>query len=88
VLNIEQVSVFANFFALGGHSLLATQLIARIIEATHSNVTLRMLFEAPTIATFAQVIEQAETRAQRPSLVPLARTTQTPSAVHHDTPQQ
>lgn len=56
-LHREQISVRANFFDLGGHSLLATQIVARIRSGLGINVSIRMLFEAPTIETLALAID-------------------------------
>ena len=54
----EQVDVGANFFELGGHSLLGTQLIARVRETFDINLSLRALFEAPTVLELAAEIER------------------------------
>ncbi|WP_040836998.1 non-ribosomal peptide synthetase [Nocardia brevicatena] len=50
VLGIERVSAEESFFELGGNSLSATQVIARVNAALGSMVTLRDLFDAPTVA--------------------------------------
>ena len=65
LLEVEQVGIADNFFELGGHSLLATQVVSRILKVYGVALTLRTLFERPTIEEVArEVISQvpAETR--------------------------
>ncbi|PYS63069.1 MAG: hypothetical protein DMF76_07475 [Acidobacteria bacterium] len=57
VLNLNEVSVNDNFFVLGGHSLLGTQLLARVRSTFGIDLTLRALFESPTIAELSREIE-------------------------------
>ncbi|PYM87397.1 MAG: hypothetical protein DME13_06210 [Candidatus Rokuibacteriota bacterium] len=59
LLGVEEVSVQDNFFLLGGHSLLGTQLIVRVREVFGVELSLRTLFDAPTIADLATEIERA-----------------------------
>jgi acyl carrier protein len=62
LLGVKQVSVHDNFFELGGHSLMLTQLASRINEAFQVQLSLRMLFNVPTIVemTTAIVARQME----------------------------
>ena len=53
-----------NFFAVGGHSLLATQVVTRLHKTFQLDISLRSLFEAPTIAGLAQLVEQNQQLAQ------------------------
>src|SRR5437588_3960673 len=57
LLNLNEVSVNDNFFLLGGHSLLGTQLLARVRSTFGIDLTLRALFESPTIAELSSEIE-------------------------------
>jgi aspartate racemase len=65
VLGVERVGVNDNFFELGGHSLLATRVISRLSGAGYRELPLRSLFEKPTVAELALLIEQ--TRQPQPS---------------------
>ena len=58
LLHLASVSVNDNFFLLGGHSLLGTQLIVKIRSAFSVDLSLRSLFDAPTIAELSGEIER------------------------------
>ncbi len=57
VLTLERIGIHDNFFELGGHSLLATQVIARIRQAFPVEIALLSIFEQPTIAGLAYLID-------------------------------
>jgi amino acid adenylation domain-containing protein len=76
VLKLERVGVHDDFFQLGGHSLLATQVISHIREALHVDLSLPLLFDAPTIAALSKIIEKtAEDNAPdaQSTIMPVAR---------------
>ncbi len=58
LLNLDQVNPDDNFFFLGGHSLLGTQLITRLRDVFGVDLSLKSLFDHPTVAQLAQEIEQ------------------------------
>lgn len=58
LLKLERVSANDNFFLLGGHSFLGTQVIARVRQAFDVELTLRTLFDSPTIAGIADAVER------------------------------
>ncbi|ATY11827.1 non-ribosomal peptide synthase [Amycolatopsis sp. AA4] len=60
VLAVEDLGVHDDFFHLGGHSLLAARLLAKVREHFQSDVGLRTLFAARTIAAFAAALRAAE----------------------------
>lgn len=57
LLGIEKVGIDDNFFDLGGHSLIATQLVSQLRQDFQVELSPRHIFEAPTIAELALVIE-------------------------------
>ncbi|HEY0017040.1 MAG TPA: beta-ketoacyl synthase N-terminal-like domain-containing protein [Longimicrobium sp.] len=59
LLGITPIGVHDDFFALGGHSLLATQIVSRCREQLGLELPLKAIFEAPTIARFATLVEDA-----------------------------
>ncbi|WP_170107892.1 non-ribosomal peptide synthetase [Micromonospora echinospora] len=59
VLDIPEVRRHDDFFALGGHSLLATKVLARVNDTLGRELTLRAVFEAPTLAVLAQRVDEA-----------------------------
>src|SRR5579883_824152 len=57
VLGKKQVGTRDHFFELGGHSLLATQLVSRIRDTFQIDLSVRNLFEAPTVEQLARHID-------------------------------
>ncbi|HXT13773.1 MAG TPA: non-ribosomal peptide synthetase [Candidatus Angelobacter sp.] len=57
LLGVERVDVQANFFALGGHSLLGIQLISRLRDSLGVELSLRTVFESPSVAELSVEIE-------------------------------
>jgi amino acid adenylation domain-containing protein len=58
LLQVEEVGVDDNFFMLGGHSMLGAQLVMRIADTFGVDLTLRALFDAPTIRLLSAEIEE------------------------------
>ena len=56
VLKLERIGIEHNFFNLGGNSLHASRVMTRILERFEINLPLKLMFEAPTIAQFAQFL--------------------------------
>lgn len=83
VLDVKKIGIYDNFFECGGHSLLATQLISRLRSALDTEISLRALFDNPTIAglasevTFSDRTDQSELESglkhSNNTILPLSR---------------
>ena len=78
VLGVERVGVDESFFELGGDSLMAMRLVAAVNTGLDGGLSVRAVFEAPTIAQLAPRIGAGGDRlepvvaVQRPAVVPLS----------------
>lgn len=55
----HDISPQDNFFLVGGHSMLAAQLLVRVRQNFGASLTLRQLFQSPTVAALALEIAKA-----------------------------
>ena len=60
ILNLNSVGITDNFFALGGHSLLIIRLVSQIQQVFGVDISLRQIFENPTIAELATLINSSK----------------------------
>ena len=67
-----------DFFELGGNSLMAVRLVSRVRSALAADLTVRDVFEAPTMAALARALERGST--PRPALTARPRPAELPLA--------
>jgi amino acid adenylation domain-containing protein/non-ribosomal peptide synthase protein (TIGR01720 family) len=78
VLGVDRVSADQSFFDLGGDSLSAMRLVAAVNAALDAGLTVRTLFDAPTVAQLATRIGGGGQQLQplravpRPEVIPLS----------------
>jgi acyl carrier protein len=57
VFRMDYLTEDADFFALGGDSLKAMRIISLVGQATGKQMSIRMLFDAPTLKQFVRILE-------------------------------
>ncbi|KQH75942.1 non-ribosomal peptide synthetase [Mycobacterium gordonae] len=78
VLGLQRVGTDQSFFDLGGDSLLAMRVVAAVNTALAADLSVRVLFDAPTVAELAPHIHTgtapsiALAQVERPETVPLS----------------
>jgi acyl carrier protein len=64
ILRIHPIGIHANLFELGGHSLLAVLVISKLRKQFGLELSLRTLFENPTISELCVSIESYRTNGK------------------------
>ncbi|PSL44992.1 amino acid adenylation domain-containing protein [Chitinophaga niastensis] len=80
LLGVQRIGIHDNFFRLGGHSLKAIRLMAGIRTTLHKEVSIKSLFQFPTISGLAaQLLSSGGNKAlpalevmPRPDFIPLS----------------
>jgi amino acid adenylation domain-containing protein len=72
VLGLPEIGIDDDFFALGGHSLLAAQLTARLNRDLGVSLSLRALFDGPTVARLAGIVGGTGSTGMRSPRTPIA----------------
>lgn len=76
-LGLRRIGVNDDFFTLGGHSLLAAQVLSRLNREHGIVLPFRTIFEAPTIARFAAVIDERSHDEKSRAVVRIPRRAET-----------
>nr|P0DUV4.1 RecName: Full=Malpibaldin synthetase; AltName: Full=Nonribosomal peptide synthetase mpbA; Short=NRPS mpbA [Mortierella alpina]QOW41314.1 malpibaldin synthetase [Mortierella alpina] len=77
LLGVNQISRHDSFFALGGHSLLVVKMLDRL-HRLGLTVSVRVLFESPTLSVLAQDLSKHQAMIIPPNLITLETSKLTP----------
>ncbi|MBB6418141.1 non-ribosomal peptide synthase/polyketide synthase [Streptomyces sp. AK010] len=69
VLGVSEVGTEDNFFRLGGHSLLVAQLVNRVRTDLGAELSIRDVFDRPTVSGIAGLLATRTAQSERPALV-------------------
>lgn len=72
-LGVEDLGVHDNFFDLGGHSIMGIQMLTRVEQQLGKKLALNSLFQAPTVALFAEFIKKDEKSLELMNLAPIQK---------------
>ena len=78
VLGVSEVGTEDNFFRLGGHSLLVAQLVNRVRTDLGAELSIRDVFDRPTVSGIAGLLATRTAQSERPALVRRARPARLP----------
>lgn len=73
ILRVNRIDIHDNFFEIGGHSLSATRVMSQVRSKFQVEIPLRALFENPTIAELACVIDRTKEDVAQPKLPAIKR---------------
>ena len=69
MLGLEQVGIHDNLFELGGSSLIGLRIVARLKKELNVDIRVTALFEGPTVATLARLIEAKSAPAKEETYI-------------------
>lgn len=80
LLKVERIGIHDNFFSLGGHSLLATRVVSAVRKKFAADLSIKKLFDSPTVAQLSAYLHQAMrtespgvlSQIDRPALIPMS----------------
>jgi len=78
VLKFEEIGVHDNFFELGGHSLMAIQIVSRLRHNFGVELSVKNLFQSPTVAGLATTIERLRQSGETLIAAPMTRVARDP----------
>ncbi|MCL6261367.1 amino acid adenylation domain-containing protein [Aquiflexum sp. TKW24L] len=90
-LGLERIGVQDNFFVLGGHSLLAMKVIATIRSEVGIELSIREMFNFPTIRQLAEILASKSSEgndlilldnSEKPNIIPLSHNQQSLWFIH------
>ena len=73
VLGLKHVGLHEGFFDIGGHSLRAAQLVSQVRRELGIEISLRSVFERPTIAGMAEIVRQQPAASPAPTITRASR---------------
>jgi amino acid adenylation domain-containing protein len=81
VLELSDVSTDDNFFDLGGDSLGVMRMLARVRRDFHVDISIRSLFEGPTIAELVLEVDRLKAQGANGQTTPIAPVSSSSSAL-------
>lgn len=76
VLKLPDIGIHDDFFSLGGHSLLAARLVGMLNRDLGVQLSLRTLFEAPTVEKLAAAVAHQQGQGAGPQRAPIRKRAQ------------